>query len=35
MRAALSAAPAETSPDEGTFLDYLRLHSFDAPGGTL
>lgn len=35
MRAALVAAPAETSPDEGTFLGYLRLHSFDAPGGTL
>lgn len=35
MRAALAAAPAETGPDEGTFLDYLRLHSFDAPGGTL
>jgi hypothetical protein len=35
MRAALAAAPAETSPDEGAFLDYLRQHSFEAPSGSL
>ncbi len=35
MRAALAAAPAETAPDEGAFLDYLRRNSFDAPSGTL
>lgn len=35
MRAALATAPAGTAPDEGAFQDYLRQHSFDAPGGTL
>jgi hypothetical protein len=35
MRAALAAAPAETSPYEGAFLDYLRQHSFEAPSGSL
>ena len=35
MRAALAAAPAETGPDEGAFLEYLRRHSFDAPSGSL
>jgi hypothetical protein len=27
--------PAEVSPDESAFLDYLRDHSFDAPSGSL
>lgn len=31
----LAAAPAETSPDEDTFLDYLRRHSLEAPSGSL
>ncbi|MDA9440194.1 hypothetical protein XH98_13890 [Bradyrhizobium sp. CCBAU 51745] len=35
MRAALAAAPTGAAPDEGAFRDYLRLHSFDAPDGTL
>jgi hypothetical protein len=35
MRAALAAAPAETSSDEGAFLSYLRQHSFEAPSGSL
>ena len=35
MRATLTAAPAETVPNEGVFLDYLRQHSFEAPSGSL
>ena len=35
MRAALAAAPAETSPYEGAILDYRRQHSFEAPSGSL
>jgi hypothetical protein len=35
MRAALAEAPAETTPDEDAFLEYLRQHSFEAPSGSL
>lgn len=35
MRATLTSAPLEISPDEGAFLEYLRQHSFEAPSSTL